>query len=308
MTAPMASGQDATATLRLALITPARNEADLIEQTIQSVVEQSVHPVKWIIVSDGSTDKTDEIVSRYSAAHSWIELVQMPERRERHFAGKVHAFNAGLVRLSDVQFDVIGNLDADITFEKDYFEFLLKKFQENPRLGVAGTPFRDGVHTYDFRVVSLEHVSGACQLFRRRCFEEIGGYRPIKAGGIDLLAVMTARMKGWQTRTFLEKTSEHHRKIGSADQGRLRAAFKSGRADYLLGCDPAYELSRSVYRMFKHRPLLVNGSVYLWGYISGFIARVERVASAELVRFRRTEERQRLAHLFKKAFFGGPKT
>src|SRR5438046_8334366 len=133
------------------LITPARNEAQFIELTIKSVVAQTVRPLKWVIVSDGSTDGTEEIVNKYVADHPWIELVRMPERRERHFAGKVHAFNAGRARSKGLDYDVIGNLDADVTFDEGYFDFLLRKFAESPRLGVAGTPFRENGLQYDYR-------------------------------------------------------------------------------------------------------------------------------------------------------------
>jgi glycosyltransferase involved in cell wall biosynthesis len=125
-------------TLACVLITPARNEVLLIEETIKAVVAQTVRPVRWVIVSDGSTDGTDEIVKRYAAEHDWIELVSLPERKERHFAGKVNAFNAGYARLRDINYDVIGNLDADVTFDEEYLAFLLNKFFENPALGVAG--------------------------------------------------------------------------------------------------------------------------------------------------------------------------
>src|SRR5881628_1965657 len=210
------SRDDRAALLTYVLITPARNEEAHIEATITSVVAQTIRPVKWVIVSDGSTDRTDEIVKRYTAAHDWIELVRMPERTERHFAGKVHAFNAGYARVKQLNYDMIGSLDADITFDEDYFSFLLGKAAQNPSLGLVGTPFMEGNNRYDYRFVSIEHVSGACQLFRRACFEEIGGYVPVKSGGIDHIAVITARMKGWKTRTFTEKICLHHRKIGSA--------------------------------------------------------------------------------------------
>ncbi len=127
--------------LTYVLITPAWNEASLIEQTIQSVVRQTRKPLKWIIVSDGSVDGTDEIVKRWAAQHSWIELVRRPERAERHFAGKVRAFADGYSRVKDLAFDIIGNLDADITLDDpEYFAFLVGKFVENPELGVGGTP------------------------------------------------------------------------------------------------------------------------------------------------------------------------
>src|ERR1700740_2201449 len=109
------------------LITPARDEAEFIELTIKSVIAQTIRPLRWVIVSDGSTDGTDEIVSRYAAEHSWIELVRMPERSERNFAGKVHAFNAGYSLVKELKPDVIGSLDADISFDEEFFSFLLCK-------------------------------------------------------------------------------------------------------------------------------------------------------------------------------------
>jgi glycosyltransferase involved in cell wall biosynthesis len=289
------------ASLKLVLVTPARNEAAFIEGTLKSVIAQTVRPVRWVVVSDGSTDGMDDIVSKYLADYPWIELVRMPERKERHFAGKVHAFNAGYARLKDMDYDVIGNLDADVTFDEDYFDFLLKKFAENPRLGVAGTPFREGSYQYDFRFTSIEHVSGQIQLFRRECFEDIGGYTPIKTGGIDLVAVMTARMKGWQTRTFLEKPYFHHRKMGSAKHSTLAGDFYGGRFDYILGCDAMWQVVRSLYRMATRRPYVLHGILTLAGYVWAMISQQKKVLSPELVRFRRAEERSRLRDLLKRA-------
>jgi biofilm PGA synthesis N-glycosyltransferase PgaC len=290
--------------LKYVLITPARNEATFIEETIKSVVSQSLPPIKWVIVSDGSTDGTDDIVKQYASQHQWIELVRMPERRERHFAGKVGAFNAGQAMVSDLEYDIIGNLDADITFDSGYFDFLMRKFAANPRLGVAGTPFEEEDRQYDYRFASTEHVSGACQLFRRECFEQIGGYLPMKSGGIDLVAVITARMKGWQTRSFREKTCFHHRKMGSAKHSVFVAAFQGGRADYLLGCDPVWQILRSSYRTVASRPLIMNGALCLAGYVWAALNRAERTMPSEVVRFRRVEERRRLRELLSKAFWG----
>jgi poly-beta-1,6-N-acetyl-D-glucosamine synthase len=287
--------------LRYVLISPARNEAAFIEKTIQSVIAQTHLPLRWVIVSDGSTDGTDEIVKKYQADHAWIELVRMPERKERHFAGKVHAFNAGRARVTDLDYDVIGNLDTDVSFDEKYFDFLLQKFTENPRLGVAGTPFREGSFQYNFRFTNIEHVSGQIQMFRRECFEGIGGYIPIKTGGVDLVAVMTARMKGWQTRTFLEKLYVHHRQMGSAKHSVLAGAFNGGRIDYILGCDPAWQLFRSIYRLKTHRPIVLNGSLCLAGYLWAMVTRTEKVVPKNLVQFRRAEERRRLREILNDA-------
>ena len=277
-----------------ALITPARNEAQFIELTIKSVVAQIILPAKWVIVSDGSTDGTDDIVSAYAKDHSWIELLRMPERTERHFAGKVHAFNAGYLRLRDIPYDVIASLDADISFDSEYFAYLLGKLNENPRLGLVGTPFKDGPDPiYDYRFVNVEHVSGACQVFRRQCFEAIGGYRAVKGGGIDYLAVVTARMKGWQTRTFTDKISYHHRVMGTAEHGLFQARFRYGVKDYVLGNHPLWQLFRSFYQMTK-RPLFIGGAALLSGFMWGAVTGVRRQVSPELIDFVRREQMDRL--------------
>jgi glycosyltransferase involved in cell wall biosynthesis len=289
------------------LVTPARNEADFIEQTIKSVVAQTIRPAKWVIVSDGSTDGTDEIVKRYALSHQWIELLRMPERTERDFAGKIHAFNAGLARVKDIRYDLVCSLDADITFGEDYFEFLLGKFAENPRLGLAGTPHVENNRTYDFRFASIEHVSGACQLFRRECFEAIGGYVPIKSGGVDLVAVLSARLKGWQTRTFLERTCEHHRKMGSATKHGLAVTLHDGRKDYLLGAHPLWEIFRGTYR-FARPPYIIGGACLLWGYFWPMLLREPRTAPREVVAFRHKEQAQRLRAILRKFWFRSPET
>jgi len=282
-------------TLAYLLITPARNEEKFIEQTIQSVIRQTVLPRKWVIVSDGSMDRTDDIVRRFRADHPWIALIRMPQRKERHFAGKVECFNAGYESMRGQDYDIIGNLDADITFEGDYFEFLLGKFAADPKLGVAGTPFVEGTTSYDFRFASVEHVSGACQLFRRQCFEEIGGYMPVKDGGVDWIAVTSARMKGWKTRTFLKRVCHHHRPMGSASSGSLKACFQLGRRDYYLGGHPLWQVFRGCFHMAR-KPYLLGGFLLLAGYWWALMTRVKRPVSSELMRFHRREQMQRLRH------------
>jgi biofilm PGA synthesis N-glycosyltransferase PgaC len=274
------------------LVTPARNEAAFIELTLESMVAQTIPPLKWVIVSDGSTDGTDDIVARYAAEHPWIELLRMPERPERHFAGKVHAFNAGYERVKGLPYQVIGCMDADISFDREYFAFLLDKLASNPELGLVGTPFKDD-SMYDYRFVSIEHVSGACQLFRRECFEAIGGYVPMKSGGIDHVAVITARMKGWKTRTFTEKICHHHRKIGTAQHGRLKSKFRDGALDYALGGHPLWEVFRTGYQMTK-RPYVIGGLSLFTGYLSAALRRTARPVSSDLVAFRRREQMCRL--------------
>src|SRR5882724_14812 len=129
--------------MKYVLITPAHNEEAFIHKTLDSMVAQTLLPERWVIVDDGSTDRTAEIAKNYAARLLWIEVVRRPQRLDRSFAGKVHAFNAGLERVRSTEFEVIGNLDADISFEQDYVEFLMQKFSDDPKLGVAGTPFTE---------------------------------------------------------------------------------------------------------------------------------------------------------------------
>jgi glycosyltransferase involved in cell wall biosynthesis len=285
------------------LVTPARNEEALIEKTIQSVIAQTVLPTKWAIVNDGSTDDTASIVSRYAANHPWIELVNLPTHRDRSFAGKVHAFNAGLERVKNLDYEVIGNLDSDLSFDADYCEFLLTKFEEDSTLGVAGTIFREhgGYSSASDSFEGQNHVAGGCQLFRRRCFEEIGGYVPNRAGGIDWIAVTTARMMGWKTQSFREKSFFHYRSLGTAERSLLASTFSYGEKDYYLGGHPLWEIFRVAYRATK-KPYLLAGVALYAGYLSAFLRQMKRPVSDRLMEFHRREQMLKLKAIFRSLF------
>lgn len=282
------------------LISPARNEEKNIERNILSVINQTHLPLKWIIVNDGSNDSTATIVRKYLPRHNWIEMVEMPVRRDRSFAAKVASFNAGYAHIRHLDYEVIGNLDADLSFEKDYLEFLMDKFAEDPSLGVAGTIFKEegGYSTDTDSFEGQMHVPGGCQLFRRECFEHIGGYVPIKAGGIDWIAVTTARMHGWKTRSFREKWFFHHRSLGTAERSSLASIFSYGQKDYYLGWHPLWELFRVLYRMTK-KPYLVMGAALGLGYFCAFLRRSPRAVSEELMKFHREEQMIKLRTILK---------
>lgn len=263
------------------------------------MVTQTLLPAAWVVVSDGSTDRTDEIVGKYASEYPWIVYVRLPLHRDRQFAAKVGAFNEGYRRLSKVEYEVIGNLDADITFEPDYFEYLIHQFAEYPDLGVAGTPFVENGVQYDYRFTNIEHVSGACQLFRRECYEDIGGYTAVKAGGIDWIAVTTARMKGWRTRTFTEKVCDHHRKMGAGTASTLGLMFRRGKKDYALGGHPLWQIFRSLYQMSR-KPYVLGGFLLLLGFVWSAMLRSERPISIDLLRFNRREQMKKLRVFFMK--------
>ncbi|HKQ39585.1 MAG TPA: glycosyltransferase family 2 protein [Verrucomicrobiae bacterium] len=288
---------------RYVLVTPARNEAAFIEQTIKSVIAQTILPSKWVIVSDGSTDGTDEIITRYAAEYPWIELVRTPERKERDFGGKVRAFNAGYARLQGIEYDIVGNLDADGSFEADYIEYLLTQFVENNRLGVAGTNYWESTWEkalkHDYRFANSDDVSGLCQLFRRECFQAIGGYTPSKHGGVDLVASLKARMHGWETRTFTGKFAIHHRQQGTADSHKFMVEYYNGRKDFMFGGHPIWEVCRAAYRLTR-KPYVIGGCFVLAGYFSAMIAGMEKTVTPDIVRFRRKEQMGRLRQFLRK--------
>jgi glycosyltransferase involved in cell wall biosynthesis len=283
--------------LAYVLITPARNEAAFIEKTVQSVIAQTILPLRWVIVSDGSTDGTDEIVEKYTPGRPWLELVKLPPRKERNFAAKVNAFRAGYVRVKDLPFDAIGNIDADVSFPEDYFAFLLGKLETIPELGVAGTHYVEGdFHSYGDSYINVNHVNGQIQLFRRQCFDDIGGYQPIKSGGIDWVAVTTARMKGWHTYSFGERVFHHHRKMGTAGSSELQARFHYGKKDYFLGGHPLWQVFRSTFQLAKP-PYVIGGLALLAGYVWCWITRAKRPVSEDLMYFHRQEQMARIKQL-----------
>jgi GT2 family glycosyltransferase len=280
------------------LVTPARNEAAHIGATLDSVVAQTVRPLRWVVVDDGSTDGTGELVRARAAAHGWIELVQLPRGGAREFSGKVRAFEAGRARLEGLGYELIGNLDADITLGPGHFEGLLGQFARDPSLGVAGSPYAEDPthperHAYAHPGANLEHVSGACQVFRRSCYEAIGGYRALPGGGIDTAAGLAARALGWRTRTFTEHVCLHHRPVGTAEQGRLRARFGRGVRAWRVGGHPAWEALRALADM-RRAPFVLFGAAHLAGYAWAAAAGVPRVLPPELVALHRREQMQRL--------------
>ena len=277
------------------LITPARNEETFIRKSLDSVTTQTHLPLRWVVVDDGSTDRTAEIVEAYAKKFPWLELVRRSPHVDRSFAGKVNAFKAGFERIKDLNYDIVGNLDADISFPPDYLEFLMKQFAGDPKLGVGGTPFTED-SGYDTAKDSFEgdnYVAGGCQLFRKACFQEIGGYIPIRGGGIDWIAVMSARMKGWKVRSFAEKRFHHYRTLGTAEKGALGALYDYGKRAYSLGSSPIWHVVRCLYRM-KSQPYVSGGVALGCGYFWSSLFRKPRPVSREMIRFYRREQMQKL--------------
>ena len=286
--------------MKYVLITSARNELSFFAKTLDSVTAQTQLPERWVIVDDGSTDGTAELAARYAEKCPWIVLIRNPRREGRNFASKANNVNGALMQMQDLDFDVLGNLDADTSFEPDYMQFLMHKFAADPKLGVAGTPFtQEG--GYDSTRDSFEgenYVAGPVQLFRRECWKDIGGYIANPAGGVDWIAAMTARMKRWGVRSFPEKRYHHHRSMGTAERGEVKALFSYGEKDYYLGNSPLWELFRCVFRLAK-KPYVAGGLALGAGFTWAAIRRVKRPVSDELVRFHRADQMTKLKNIFR---------
>ena len=205
---------------RFVLVTAAYNEEKFIDGVLQSVVRQSVLPAKWIVVSDGSTDATGTIVRGYAAKYPFIELLNLSNAHKRNFGAQVNAINEGCARLKSLKYRYIGNLDADISFDSGYFAELLKRFEENSQLGLAGGAITEEVRGSfrQRRHNSADSVAHTIQLFRRECFEAIDGYLPLRYGGPDWHAGVVARMRGWQVQSFDDLPVRHHRQ---QEQGQM---------------------------------------------------------------------------------------
>lgn len=272
------------------LITPARNEEEFIEKTIKSVIAQTILPKKWIIVSDGSTDRTDEIVSKYLPNYNFIELVKKKSDEIRNFGSKAKAISIAYNKLKELDFGFIGNLDADVSFDEKYYESILLEFDANPKLGIAGGLRYDLLNGKFSKLnCAPDSVGGPFQLFRRECYEEIDGYRPSKFGGIDAIAEVSARMKGWEVKMFPQHKILHYRPTGTAIKSVMRQRFRAGQRNYSVGYHPLFQLMR-LYKTALVKPYFIGSLVIFCGYLWGAMTESQRPVSKEFIRFLRLEQ------------------
>lgn len=277
------------------IVTGARNEQDYIEITIQSVIAQTIRPKVWVIVSDGSTDRTDEIVRNYESRFDFIKLLRLEDDGRRSYGRVAVVVNAGYDQLRDLKFNYFANLDADIGLEPAYYERMIEKFEQSPKLGAACGMILENIKgQYQRDGRRLNSTPGAIQVFRRECYEAIGGYRSLRTGGQDTIASAMARMKGWETGSFPEPTALHYRPTGTGGgTSVLRARHIEGIMDYNLGAHPLFELAKLI-RRFDEPPYVLGSVARMIGFLKSWMSRQERQVPAEVVRFIRREQLQRL--------------
>ena len=279
---------------RYVLITPARNEARYITKTIESVLAQTVLPTRWIIVSDGSTDDTDAIVGRHCQERPFLTLVRRTGDTRRNYGSKVRAIWSGYEKLRGADYEFIGILDADVSPEPNYYELVLKEFDANRKLGVAGGVTVEAGKRFSYARGSTERcIAGAIQVFRRECYEEVGGLRALKYGGEDTAALEMAMMRGWQVRSFPNLVVRHHRRTGTEGNGIFLARLRHGLEDYSVGYHPLFEASKCVRRVAEP-PYLLGSLMRMSGYLWGGLTRQERELPAEFIKHLRTQQIRRL--------------
>jgi biofilm PGA synthesis N-glycosyltransferase PgaC len=276
------------------LVTPAKNEAATIGETIRSVLAQTVPPREWVIVSDGSTDETEAIVNRASEQHSWMRLLRRPGQNARSFASVVHVTEEGIRALSCRDHAFIGLLDADVTFPSNYFETLLQRFRADPRLGLAGGLVLDVVNgKLPWQRQRLKDIAGAVQFYRRECFESLGGLLPIPEGGWDAITCVQARANRYHTQTFPDLVVEHHKSRNSAEGSPLRRKWQMGLRDYALGNHPLFETLKCAYRSLE-APIAIGAVARLSGFAWCTMMRRKRFLPPEIVKLVRAEQAARL--------------
>jgi biofilm PGA synthesis N-glycosyltransferase PgaC len=278
------------------IVSPVKNEARNIEHTIRSVVAQSVLPIAWVIVDDGSTDATAEIVGTSCCKYSWISFLRHRKAGPYDLSSgsEIRAFCYGYNTIRHLTFKFLAKLDGDISFTGDYFEQLLRRFMSNDKLGIASGI----VQNYDPKSAdsgSVErvykfHVRGAARVYRRECWDQMGGtYEQL---GWDSLDVYKARMLGWETRSYDEIRMTHHVKSWTK-VGVLRGMARSGRAHYLIGSHPVFFMAKVVAALFQW-PWILKGIALATGYISSTLKGATRLGDDAVRAFVRREQMRRI--------------
>src|ERR1700722_16389895 len=278
--------------IKYIIITPARDEEAHLQKTVESVAAQTIGPVEWWIVNDGSTDRTGEIIDEYSVRYPWIRAVHRTNRGFRKAGGGVvDAFNDGYRQVTFTDWEYIVKLDGDLSFEPDYFEKCFRHFANEPRLGGGG-----GVMCYiengkkSFEPNPAFHVRGATKIYKRECWDAIGGFWP--APGWDTMDEVKASMLGWTTKSFPDLHIIHHRYTGTAE-GLWAGLVKNGRANYICGYHPLFMISKCLFRLVQ-KPYLVGSTALFYGFVSGYLKRIPQVNDPETITYLRRQQMGRL--------------
>jgi biofilm PGA synthesis N-glycosyltransferase PgaC len=278
--------------MKYVVITPVRDEEAYLRLTIESIVKQTIPPVEYVVVNDGSQDKTGEIIEEYARQYPWIRAVHREDRGFRKWgAGIIEAFYDGFHALTRTDWEFMAKFDGDLSFEPNYFAGMFDKFSQAPRLGIGGGflyHLENGHKTLEGHPTF--HVRGGAKLYRRACWDAIGG---LWVGpGSDTVDEVKANMLDWSTRSFPDLQIQHHRWTGEA-YGRWGGIVKNGKTDYVAGYHPLFLAAKSVSRLWK-RPYVIGSAALLYGYVSALVQKTPRVDDKQLINYL---QQQQLAKL-----------
>jgi glycosyltransferase involved in cell wall biosynthesis len=283
--------------MKYLLITSAKNEERYIPYTINSVVKQSILPEAWMIISDGSNDRTDVIIQEYAATYRFIKYFRMGEDEKRNFKSKALAINKGYELIKSTPHDYIGILDADISFDADYFKFIISHMESDASLGIGGGIILELINgKYVPQKISTISVAGAVQFFRRECFKEIGGYKPLCGGGEDAAGEITARSKGWKVQTFKDLEVRHHRRVISGSRNAYSNSIRHGISCYLLGYHPVFHVIACLSKVHS-KPIILGSFLAIMGYFWACAKRHRKELPEDVISFLRKEQIARLLSL-----------
>lgn len=278
------------------LVSPGRNEAKYMRRTLDSVIAQTQRPDLWLIVDDGSTDESPEILAQYAAEHEWIRILRKPDRGHRAVGpGVIEAFYFGLDTVNLEDFEYVCKLDLDLDLPEGYFAELIARMEANPRIGsCSGKPY---FKSSSGRMVSEkcgdEMSVGMTKFYRVACFLEIGGF--VREVMWDAIDCHTSRQRGWIACSWddLELRFEHLRPMGSSQKGILTGRMRHGFGQYYMGSDFVYFTATCVYRM-AHPPFVIGGLASWWGYVSAWMRGLPRHENTALSAFIRRFQRRAL--------------
>jgi glycosyltransferase involved in cell wall biosynthesis len=276
------------------VISPVRNEEEHLPRTIDSMLAQTVRAQRWVIVDDGSSDRTGSIAQAAAARHSWIKVLHRSDRGVRKAGGGVvETFYEGYATVEGLEYDYLIKLDGDLSFEPDYFERCFQQFEARPGLGIAGGTIcratEEGPEP-ESRIDPRFHVRGATKIYRQDCWRGIGGL--IQAPGWDTLDEVKANMLGWETATLSDINAIHHRPTGAA-YGIWNDMVKGGRANYIAGYHPVFMTIKCMKRLFDP-PYLIGGTGLFWGYLLSALKRTPQVPDDELIKYFQAQQMRRL--------------
>jgi poly-beta-1,6-N-acetyl-D-glucosamine synthase len=274
------------------IVLPVRNEERFIQKAVDTIVKQTILPAKCIIVDDGSSDNTSEIVKSAACRYDWIDIIAIPDRGyDAVGSGVSAALNCGIMEVWKMNWDLLLKLDADIELPSSYCELFLKKFEKLPQLGIASgtTYYKKGAEKRIEKAPS-DVPMGAARFYRRKCLNSISGI--ITATGWDTVDLIRAQRAGWKTQRFEEIEILHNRRMSSRN-GLLKGKTREGMTRYALGYHPLFVLARCIVHLGMPTRIIDSLGIF-YGYAKAFFSKHPRILNENERQYVRSRQLLRL--------------